>query len=824
MKLVVTLLSIVFPIWLAAQVEGTVSNKNGEKLASATVLLKNSYIGTSTNASGEFFMERLPKGRQTLIFKSLGYQTFYKEIEIGRETLQVDVVLDEEINALEEVVVTNRDNPALRIIKQAIRHREENGNKIDSYRADFYSKGLMRVQNLPKRMARAGADNFPGLDSSGSGIIYLSETVSKISFKKPNKLYEEVIASKVSGDDKGFSFNTAIGANIDFYSNMVGLWNGIISPIAYNALSYYNYTLINSTKEDGQQIFKIKVQPKRDKEPTVDGFIYIVENSWEIYAADFSLPGYRLQQPVLDTLHITQHYAWNDQDQRRTKSFQRLDFKLSFFGVKAAGNYMQNFSNYEFVKAFPKGTFGNTLTKINKGSNLLDSAYWSFARPIELTAEERQDYAFKDSMQTVRNSSAYLDSVDRSKNKFSPLDPLLGYAYQNSQKQFKLEYLGLNNFAKASFNAVQGFTFTAALNASFGSAETGSYTKLNNDFQYGFSEKKLRFNADYIHRFNTQNYATLALNFGNRATPFNDELGPLPLINNITSLFFKDSYLQFYQREQVKLRYTQNLGVPFQLMVSGAWANRSPLFNSSNYSFLRQERDYVSNNPLAPTDYATPAFLANRVLEAEVGLRWAMGQKAVDRPDATLLLRDMRYPLLTIQYKQGFNLTHSEMSYQLLQGAIAQNRQLGPFGMLSARLKAGKFLHAENIPFTDYKHFSGNQTHIGTTSSYDNTFLLLPYYSHSTNKGFVEFHAEQDFKGYLFNKIPGIQELQWGLIAGYHFLHTPARKPYHELSIGIDNLGWGKYRLLRVDYVHAMQGASSIPGVIVGLKFLNILN
>ncbi|WP_037502661.1 DUF5686 and carboxypeptidase regulatory-like domain-containing protein [Sphingobacterium deserti] len=824
MKFIATLLSLLSPIWLFAQVNGTVSNKNGERLPSVTVLLKNSYMGTSTNANGEFSFERLPKGRQTLIFKSLGYQTYYTEVDICEKKIQIDILLEEEMSSLEEVVVTNRENPAIRIIKQAIRHRDENGSKIDSYRADFYSKGLMRVENLPKKMARAGAEDIPGLDSTGSGIIYLSETVSKISFKKPNKLYEEVIASKVSGDDKGFSFNTAIGANIDFYSNTVGLWNGVISPIAYNALSYYNYTLINSREEDGQTVFKIKVAPKRDKEPTVDGLIYIVEDSWEIYAVDFSLPGYRLQQPVLDTLQITQHYAWNHKDQRRTKSFQRLDFKISFFGIKASGNYMQNFSNYEFVKVFPKGTFGNTLTKINKGSNLLDSAYWNFARPVELTKDERRDYALKDSAQAVRKSKAYLDSVDRSKNKFNPLDPIMGYSYQNSENQIKIEYLGLNNVTKASFNAVQGFTWTASINASVGAADTGSFSNLRNDFQYGFSDKKLRFNATYEHRFNTKNYATLALNFGNRATPFNDDQGPLPLINNITSLFFKDSYLQFYQREQVRLRYTQHMGVPFHIMLSAAWANRSPLFNNSNYSFFRKERNYVSNNPLAPTNYIEPAFFANRVLEAEVGLRWAVGQKAVDRPDATLLLRDMRYPLITVRYKQALNLTSSGMSYQLLQGSIAQSRQFGHFGMLSARINAGAFFNAENIPFTDYKHFSGNQTHIGTTSIYDNTFLLLPYYSHSTNKGYVEFHAEQDFKGYLFNKIPVVQELQWGLIAGYHFLHTPDRRPYQEVSVGIDNIGWGKYRLLRVDYVHAIQDKASIPGVVVGLKFLNILN
>ena len=40
--------------------------------------------------------------------------------------------------------------------------------------------------------------------------MYLSETVSKITFQKPDKLKETIIASKVSGNDNGFSFNTAL--------------------------------------------------------------------------------------------------------------------------------------------------------------------------------------------------------------------------------------------------------------------------------------------------------------------------------------------------------------------------------------------------------------------------------------------------------------------------------------------------------------------------------------------------------------------------------------------------------------------------------------
>ncbi len=824
MKYTLLMLTLLLPFFTKAQISGTVVDQQNKPLASVSVLVKNSYLGTSTNSNGEFSFPKLPLGTQTLIFKSLGYKTIAKILEANSHSTPLHIVLEEDEQMLEEVVVTNSENPALRIIKQAIRHREANGNVIDKYQADFYSKGIMRMQNMPKKMAKAASENIPGLDSTGSGVIYLSETVSKISFQKPNKLYEEITASKVSGNDQGFSFNTAMGANFDFYSNSVDLGTGIISPIANNALSYYAYKLIDTREEDGQQVYKIKVTPKRDKEPAVDGYIYIVDDSWAIYAVDFTIPGYRTQQPILDSIALLQHYAWHTQDKRWTKSMQRISFSLGFFGIKANGSYLQNFSNYRFVEQFPKGTFGNTLAKINSGANLKDSLYWQETRPIELTREERLDYAFKDSIQAVRSSVSYLDSIDRVRNKFRVLSPIMGYTYQNSYRNYSISYAGLSNLTKSSFNAVQGFTFTAAINAKLGKNETGRLTSLNHDFQYAFSEKKLRFYADYQHRFNTKNYATLSLGFGNQAVPFNEGQGVLPLINNFSSLFFKDSYIQLYQREQVKLNYAQNVSIPLRLFLSAALAKRSPLYNHSNYSFLRKEEVYASNNPLAPDDYETAPFNNNSVLELGAALRWAFGQKSIDRPDATLLLRNNRYPLFTLGYNHSVNLTDRSMSYQHLYGTASQTISFGTLGLLSGRINAGKFFHAENMPFTDYKHFAGNQTHVGTSAVYDNNFLLLPYYSHSSNKAYVQLHAEQDFKGYFFNKIPLLDALQWGLIAGYHQLATAERKPYHEFSLGIDNIGWGKYRLFRVDYVRSLQAGQQAAGIVVGIKLLNILN
>jgi hypothetical protein len=66
--------------------------------------------------------------------------------------------------------------------------------------------------------------------------------------------------------------------------------------------------------------------------------------------------------------------------------------------------------------------------------------------------------------------------------------------------------------------------------------------------------------------------------------------------------------------------------------------------------------------------------------------------------------------------------------------------------------------------------------------------------------------------------------LRANLILGAANLTEPNRKPYSEFSIGLDNLGFGKFRFFRFDYVRAYQGGYRGDGVVFGLKFLNILD
>ena len=100
-------------------------------------------------------------------------------------------------------------------------------------------------------------------------------------------------------------------------------------------------------------------------------------------------------------------------------------------------------------------------------------------------------------------------------------------------------------------------------------------------------------------------------------------------------------------------------------------------------------------------------------------------------------------------------------------------------------------------------------------------FLLLPYYSNSTNTSYFQLHSEYNDNGFIMNKIPLLRALKSQLVMGYHGLGTPNKKPYNEFNIGLNHLGFGKFKMFRIDYLRSYQNGFQNEGVIVGIKFMN---
>ena len=445
-----------------AQIKGIITDEKGNPLPFVSVFEENTYSNTTSNEQGQYLLNVKEVGKNKITFQCLGFKTQKITVSSDSKTVTLDVKMSEESFALNEVVIDPKNNPANAVIRSAIANKKDNSDKTARYTADFYSKGMFKVKDLPKKIlgqkVDLGDDMASNLDSTGTGILYLSETISKITFERPKKLKEKIIASKISGNNKGFSYNTASLSTYDFYDNTLEFGINLISPIADNAFNYYKYKLEGTFFDaNNQQINKIKVIPKRDKEPVFEGYIYIVDDSFAIYAVDLDIKGYRMKNEFTEVMTLKQSFGYNLKNKIWSKNAQTLSFNAGAFGIKFSGNFNYVYSNYEFPDSFEKKTFGNEIVAFEANANKKDDAFWNKIRPIPLTIEESTDYTKKDSLQTIRKSQKYTDSIDAKNNKFKVWDILTGYDYKNTFKHNSFEYKGLLNITSLSFNTAQGF-------------------------------------------------------------------------------------------------------------------------------------------------------------------------------------------------------------------------------------------------------------------------------------------------------------------------------------------------------------------------------
>ena len=294
----------------AQKIYGTVFSDKGDLLPYSSITIKGTSIGSSANDKAKFSIS-VSAGTYTVVCQHIGYAKQEKTITVKNQDEELTFIIANQQLDMTEVVVTNGEDPAYAIIRQAIKKRSFYNEQVKAFECGLYTKDLMKLRNLPKRILGRKIEDADvkemGLDSSRKGIFYLSESVAKVYIQQPDKFKMEVISSRVSGSDGfGFTFPTFIS----LYQNNVSVFldrlnpRGFVSPIADNALSLYRYKYLGSFTEDGKEINSIQVIPRRNYEPVFSGTINITDGDWRIHSFDLVLTK-TSQLEIVDTLQLT---------------------------------------------------------------------------------------------------------------------------------------------------------------------------------------------------------------------------------------------------------------------------------------------------------------------------------------------------------------------------------------------------------------------------------------------------------------------------------------------------------------------------------------
>jgi hypothetical protein len=796
----------------AGRISGSITDNKGKPLPFASVLVKGTTLGTTANNEGKYFLQLEP-GNYTIVAQYVGYQRVEKAVSVTQDNSTLDFQLDLLNLAMKEVVVRpGAEDPAYEIIRNAIKKRTYYLNQLDKFQCEVYIKGLFKLRDFPKKIFGQEVD-FEDGDTSKKKIIYLSETIASYSVDKPNKSRIEVLSTKVSGQSDGFGLSAP--QIVSFYDNNLKFGNGLnprgfISPIAENALHFYRYKYEGSFFEEGKEVNRIRVIPRRKYEPLFSGYINIVEGDWRIHSLQLQLVK-ESQMQLLDTLRIEQLYTPYQKDVWVIKT-QVIYPAIKIFGFDAHGSFVNVYSKFDIDPAFGSKFFNSTFLKVYEGSNKKPSDYWDTIRPVPLLADEIKDYYKKDSLEKLRKDPRYLDSLDRRTNRVTVGNILLtGQSFVKRKKRSNIQIDPV--IQSVFFNTVEGWVIAprATWFRRLDSTNTRRSISFTSTMRYGFSNQHFNAHGALNYTYGKKYISAVNVSAGKRIMQFNNA-NPVSLFTNTYStLLWERNYAKLYEAWVGRVNFTKGLGDGFTLLTGLQYQDRLPLENTTDFSW-RNFKDKTFT-PNFPQEIMSENFKRHQAVVATVGLSWRPGSRYIELPDRKIDVGS-RYPTFTLGITKGIKgLLGSDINYAKWRFGITDNVDLKLGGNFRYNLIAGGFLQKDSVAVPDMQHFNGNQ--LLMRSAYLNSFQLLPYYKYSnTAKAFAEAHVEHHFNGLLTNKIPLFRRLNWHLVTGANALYIKQNSNYIEGFVGLENI----LRIIRIDAIWGFDhGKPGSAGIRIGI-------
>lgn len=788
---------------------GVVRDLEGMPLPYANVVVVASGQGTVTNDEG-YYQLSLPSGEHRIAYSYVGYTKVEQSISLNDEPVTFDASLAVASYDMQEVVIAaDAEDPAYPIMRRAIGKRAYYAESVPIWEADVYIKGRMKLLDAPQRILGSEIGNLGGLlDSSRQGIIYLTESQSTV-YRDHDDMKEVLYASKTSGDDRGLALNTLSVASFDFYKERVAFARDIISPLSDQSFRFYRFELAGSSyNEAGKLINKIKVIPKDKYRPVVSGYLYIIEDQWNLHSLDLDITGKAMKSPLYSNINLKQSFVpvENRTDGSRRLFSQVIDANSTFLGFKLDVDFTYIFNQFKAKEALAKGTIDREIIRIDDAAER-DSLYWVKHRPIPLTIEEETGYAKRDSLNRLWNSKAFLDSIDRAGNVFQPSDIFTGYTHENSYLGSSTKVYGLASWFGA--NAVEGWTITPKVKYERRDDSTNKFFSIVPRIRYGTADKKWKGDVEVRYGYDQRNAGEIRFSMGRRYDEFGGQ-SIHPLYNTLYSLMEKQHVFKLFQNDHIRLGHRYEVSDGLFLFNNALLARRKTLQVNSDFSLFHKDREFEAN------DLVNGIPFNNDILSLSARLLWFPGLSYISMP-RTKIRNSGKWPALHMGFEIAVPINDGASDYsRIYLGLSKYGASLGLLGSLDVRLMAGKYLNNEVVNYMDYKHFNTRPFHLSINPRYGREFKYMPLNTYADNDQYALLLVEHHLNGLILDKVPFLRDRGAQLVASVGALKST--RDYTEVSIGLEKFRIAGLALFRLDYVWSWdQGNFLRHGLVVGI-------
>ena len=589
-------------------------------------------------------------------------------------------------------------------------------------------------------------------------------------------------------------------------------------------MNFYKYKFLGSFWEDGREINKIEVIPRRKYEPLFSGTINIVDGEWRIHSLDLMLKK-ESQLEILDTLIIRQFQVPINKKVWETKD-QVVYFTFNLLGIDAVGNFLNVYNKYDPAPSFRKKYFNNVVVRFDTTANKKTNAYWDSLRPVQLEPEELSNYRVKDSIYLYNKDSMLSrrnrDSLLKKQGHVKAMQILYsGFHRSDYAPVNPLEYSFEPLLSNLEYNTVEGLSMTLAGTMQKKFTRSGDQLSFSPHIRYGFANTGL--NAWASLNLNKRSFTfddnggnasrqNWSLSGGKRISQFNNSNPISETLNGLYTLLFRENYMKIYENYFTELAYSNRLDNGLRIRANLLYEDRMPLDNSSDYSLFGSSRSKVFT-PNYPVEKLSTQFSRHQALLTGLEIQYRPGLRYIEFPHNKFPIGS-KYPTLSLSYQHGWkSLLGSDVDFDKWSFSLWDEVNFKLKGTLNYRFSIGGFFNTASVYIQDYQHFNGNQ--LIFASQFMNSFQLAPYYANSTTAAFYATgHLEHHFNGLITNKIPLFRRLNWNLVAGSNAFYVNQQNNYVEVFGGLENI----LKVLRVDFIASyLNGHTGQTGVRIGL-------
>lgn len=637
-----------------------VDSRTSEPLAFVNLRNADGSEGTSTDIDGKFIL-RSATPVTTLLLSYVGYEPL-RFNPVNTSGIRIKMVRRQ--IELEGVTIVPGENPAWRIIRQVMAHRDSNDHeKLSSFRYQAYEKMVFAINADSIMLADTAL-----LDTSAMKLrrfvekrdFFMIENVVERTFKAPDRNVEKVLATHMSGfRDPVFVFLLSQLQTTTFYKEEIRIGDRTyISPLTNGSLSRYFYQLEDTLTDGSDSVFVISFRPwKGTNFDGLKGTLSVSTDGWAIVnvIAEPAVTEKAMSIKIQQLYHKPDGIHWFPRQLNTDLFFRNLEVQAgkgannSFHMIARGRTYVKEANINPDVKGSELAMLG---TDIDPNAATRDAAFWDQHRIDSLTARELETYRF-------------IDSIGRKAN-FDRLARMMETAMDG---RIPMGWVDLDINRLLRYNNYEGWYAGVGLATS---KRLSTRFMLHGFWGYGFRDKTAKYGGGLEVVVNRRQEVSAGYQFSNDIEENGHPAFPFTSRSLIDETFFREILTNRFdaiQRHEGYLKFRALRHFLFQLR--GSTEQNRPMFN---YQYTLQPQS------------GRPIYHFN---EISLGVRFAFRERFL-RTMRNKISMGSDYPVVVLNVTRGFNdLFQNSFSYTKADLKVTASAYLRFVGRTTVSMLAG---------------------------------------------------------------------------------------------------------------------------------------